>query len=222
MEKNIATMYNKQTLVFYVITKYMALLLHNFTKRDRWIKMSKNVKFKLWLFGFFILGSVCVVTCEAGNYFGEKRNQLSIYVGQEFSAIYGKSLKTEPLCSVNFVYSQPNTFFRVPGRQNFEILGFFAYDYEYKKYNRLTAGLSQDIIIPVYKCVFFGLGTGIFISQRTTEKVSSRFIFGQKAFVGIKFDDEIVELVVRHFSNGDLTPQNSGYNFIGIVLAHNF
>jgi hypothetical protein len=184
--------------------------------------MNKNLKNVIFV-SCLCLG--LVVTCEARSYFGEKENQLSIYVGQEFTGINGKNPRIEQLCGFHIVYSQPNTFFRLQGRQNFEGLCFFAYNNKYRKYNRFTAGLSQDIIIPVYiyNCNFFcGLGTGIFISDIGTEKISSRFMFGQKAFVGIKFGTEIIELFVRHFSNGDLTSKNEGYNFFGIAIVHNF
>ncbi|MDR3256487.1 MAG: acyloxyacyl hydrolase [Endomicrobium sp.] len=107
------------------------------------------------------------------------------------------------------------------GRQNFELFGFFGKD-TYENINCLSAGLSQDIIILVLKVFFVGTGLGIFIWNKKTDRVSSNFTFGEKVFVGIKCGDECVEFVGRHFSNGDLTDKNSGYNFIGVAMVHNF
>jgi hypothetical protein len=131
------------------------------------------------------------------------------------------NVKLEPLSILNVALSQQNKFFRLQGRQNFEILGFLGKG-TYKKYDCLIAGLSQDVIILAYKGIFIGTGLGIFISNKKTDRVGSNFTFGEKIFVAIRYKDEVIELLVRHFSNGSLTSENRGYNFVGIVVAHNF
>jgi hypothetical protein len=157
-----------------------------------------------------------VLICEArANYFAGKTDQIAIYAG------VGVQGKVEPLSILNIAYSQQNKFFRLQGRQNFELLGFFGKG-TYKKYDCLTAGLSQDVIVPLYKGLFIGTGLGIFIANKKTDRVNSNFTFGEKIFIAIRYKDEVIELLGRHFSNGSLTGKNKGYNFVGIMAAHNF
>jgi hypothetical protein len=163
----------------------------------------------------FVLVGGGYFICEAEDYFGGKTDQVVVYTG------VGVQGNLELLSIFNIFYSQRNKFFRLQGRQNFELLGLFGKD-TYKKYNCLVAGLSQDVIIPVYKGLFIGTGLGIFISNKKTDRVSSNFTFGEKIFVGIKCNNEVIELLGRHFSNGDLTGKNKGYNFVGIAVVHIF
>jgi hypothetical protein len=140
--------------------------------------------------------------------FGTKLNQVQSY--------FGVSARLESLYIVNLSYSQPNDFFRLEGRQNFELVKFAD------RYDLYLAGLSQDVINSIYRKSFVGLGLGIFIANKTTDRVGSNFTFSEKVFLGFRFGNQVVELLYRHFSNGSVTNENSGFDFVGLTLSQNF
>jgi hypothetical protein len=75
----------------------------------------------------------------------------------------------------------------------------------------------------VHKSIFVGAGVGPYISAiKLTPRITSQFAFGVKFFVGLKYNDECIEFVYKHFSNGNLTDTNLGYNFLSVTIAHNF
>jgi hypothetical protein len=168
---------------------------------------------KVYVILCFLL--VGVVVCKAEYYFGDKTDQVAVYLGESIRETI------EPLYMLNGCYSQKNKFFRLQGRRTFEVLGFLGKG-TYKQYDCFLLGLSQDIIVPVHKAVFVGTGLGPYISPKGTARVSSKFAFGVKFFVGIKYNNECIELAWRHFSNGGLTDKNIGHNFFGVTMAHNF
>jgi hypothetical protein len=166
---------------------------------------------------FFVLIFVpSIAASEELDYFASKQNQVTIYFGQGL-----RNEGPEPLGIFNFVYSQPDYVFRIKARRNFELLKFFGKD-ACAKYDCYLAGLSQDITVHIFKNVFVGAGLGFFISNKQTDRVDSKFMFGQKLFIGARFGNECVELMCRHFSNGSLTKDNSGYTFVGACVTHNF
>ena len=53
--------------------------------------------------------------------------------------------------------------------------------------------------------------------------VSSRLVFGERVFVGKRISDNLAtELFTLHFSNGDFTEPNRGFNFVGIAINYSF
>jgi hypothetical protein len=169
----------------------------------------------LVIFCFLLVGVVDCQAEQAKDYFSGKTDQFAFYFGDSMRG------NIEPLCIVNGYYSQKNKFFRLQGRRNFEVLGFLGWG-TFKRSNCFLLGLSQDIIVPVYKTSFFGVGLGPYISNKETPRVSSKFAFGVKLFIGMQYKNECIELVWKHFSNGHLTDKNIGHNFYGVTIAHNF
>ncbi|MDR0304203.1 MAG: acyloxyacyl hydrolase [Chitinispirillales bacterium] len=129
----------------------------------------------------------------------------------------------EKLFIVGLNYSQPNDFFRLPGRRNVEFLTQRGIG-ELSQYNQnIIFGFSQDLISPAVWRLYGGINLGIYIKPQMTDRISSRFTFGERAFLGFRVIDELVlELYARHFSNGDLTGGNAGQNFIGLSVMWNF
>lgn len=125
-------------------------------------------------------------------------------------------------------YGESTYFFKMNGRRNFELIYFAGFG-KCAPYRQLIAGLSQDLILPLdliplsfFKHFYAGASLGIYIGQEITDRIGSRFSFGQKYFLGYGFGNFTVELYKRHFSNGDLTEINHGQNFFGLALGYSF
>jgi hypothetical protein len=150
--------------------------------------------------------------------FGGKNNQLSVFFGQ---SVWGKH--KEKLFNFGFFYSQPNDFFRLPGRRNVELMTQRGAGKLSRYNNDAIFGFSQDLISPALWRMYAGINLGIYIKSEITDRIGSRFTFGERAFIGCKIiDDYVLELYARHFSNGDLTKENGGQNFIGLSVMWNF
>lgn len=81
----------------------------------------------------------------------------------------------------------------------------------------------MDAILLYWNKFYLGAGIGAFMRTHQTERLSSRFTFGERAFIGYKITDSVgAELYAQHFSNGDLTDKNFGYNFAGLGLLYKF
>jgi hypothetical protein len=103
---------------------------------------------------------------------------------------------------------------------------------EFSEYNQdIVFGFSQDLILPAFWwtspkpfCkIYAGINLGIYIEPNITDRIGSRFTFGERVFLGYRIIDGLtVELYGRHFSNGDLTEINGGQNFIGLSAMWNF
>jgi len=53
--------------------------------------------------------------------------------------------------------------------------------------------------------------------------VNSRLVFGEKFFIGKNISDNWhVELFTIHFSNGNLSSVNKGFNFAGVSIGYRF
>jgi hypothetical protein len=150
--------------------------------------------------------------------FGGHKNQLSVTFGQSMRE------KQEELFMFGFCYSQPNEFFKLPGRQSVEIITQRAGG-KLSKYNQdAIFGFSQDMISPaVWRKIYAGINLGIYIKSQVTDRIGSKFTFGERVFLGTGiFNDVVLELYGRHFSNGNLTNENAGQNFIGLSTTWNF
>ncbi len=133
---------------------------------------------------------------------------------------------------VLFIYSQPNRFFRLHGRLNLEVGGFFGF-YDKKvgqdlgALNLAFAGVSEDILLPLFVGessgnLYFGVGIGAYIKSKGESRVISNFTFGERAFVGYLLDSFSVEIFIKHFSNGTLATPNKGHNFFGLTSGYVF
>lgn len=156
-----------------------------------------------------------VALANNGNAFmGAYENQVSLLGGYVMGDIKPESENGLIMAQ----YSQPGKMFRLDVRQNLH-LGHVISSSDAWSF----AGISVDAALIQVGRVYTGVGLGGFIRTAQTPRLGSRFTFGERAFVGCKINDRISgELYVQHFSNGDLTAENAGYNFIGLSANFNF
>jgi hypothetical protein len=173
------------------------------------------------IFLSFLLMTAAAAQAEIHNpAFSGKDNQVSVNFAQ---SRVKAGLKLEELFFLGVCYSQPNHFFRLPGRQNAELMTQFGLG-EFSKYNQdLIFGFSQDVISPGFWRMYAGMNLGIYIKTHITDRIGSRFTFGQRYFLGVNVWNDIgLELYARHFSNGDLAKPNHGQNFLGLSVLWSF
>lgn len=178
----------------------------------------------LWLVSC-LLGPAWADAQTYNPMFGDKQNQLALYAagstGTGAVSRMGSTLKVEEdMGLVELQYAQPSTFFRLPARSSVHVAQITGLDKD-----QLVFGLAQEFLfIPNFEHFYAGLGLGIYIKERSTDgRVDSAFTFGEKLFLGYRFDNDVaLELYWRHFSNGDITPVNAAYNFVGLGLIKNF
>lgn len=157
--------------------------------------------------------------------FGDKQNQFALYAagstGEGDLSRMGSTLQIqEDLGLVELQYAQPSTFFRLPARSSIHVSQIIGLDK-----TQAVFGLMQEfLLVPNFEHFYAGLGLGIYIKERKIDgRVDSAFTFGEKLFLGYRFDNDFgLELYWRHFSNGDITPVNAAYNFVGLGLVKNF
>lgn len=156
--------------------------------------------------------------------FGKKQNSIRF----EFGASV-RSSGFENHYQAESIYSQPNRLFRLHGRLNLEVGGFFGfYDARLKSdlgaLNLAFAGVSEDILLPLFVGensgnLYVGAGIGAYIKSKGDGRVISNFTFGERAFVGYFYDSFNIEIFIKHFSNGTLARPNAGHNFFGITAG---
>jgi len=147
--------------------------------------------------------------------FGESLNQVGIYGGMRI----GSDNTSEHYNGFAMLqYSQPARLFRLDGRLNVQA-GYV----NSKTYPWFVGGVSLDLIPFAWRGFWTGIGFGGFIRNEPSQRVDSRFTFGERVFIGRHISDRIsMELFYQHFSNGDLTQRNLGYDFVGISANLNF
>jgi lipid A 3-O-deacylase len=166
---------------------------------------------------------------DSNPMFGGYKNQISVSGGQSLRV----GVKSEKLFYADITYSQPTTFFRLPARRNLELAGLRGDDCNrlicnedngYPKtdnlsqYNLTLLGLSQDVVFLQRGKFYANARLGVYLKDIATNRISSRFTFGQRLALGYGLGRVNLELYVRHFSNGSLTEQNSGQNFYGLTF----
>lgn len=158
--------------------------------------------------------------------FNDKRNAIRLEFG---ASVQSKGF--ENLYQMEFIYSQPNGFFRLHGRLNLEIGGFFGFGskggIDLGTLNLAFAGVSEDILLPLFISensgnLYFGVGIGIYIKSKSESRIGSNFTFGERAFVGYLYDAFNIEIFIKHFSNGTIALPNKGFNFFGINMGYVF
>jgi hypothetical protein len=138
-------------------------------------------------------------------------------------------------------YSQPNTFFRLPGRRNLHLGNIHGTTHwyvnppenftkrnqvhkqkQFRDISQMFFGISQDAVIASGHGFYFGVGAGPYVKESTHDFVRSKFMFGERAFVGYTFGQLSFELVAHHFSNGHLDNMNKGLNGVGVGASWGF
>lgn len=165
---------------------------------------------------------------ETNVFFGDKMNSITLYAQQSVGS--GTLLKlVQPglwdFCPQTFImaqYSQPIQFFRLDSRLNLNIGNNFAYKSS-DGLGFLGIGISVDSALLQYKGWYIGIGIGPFMRDSRDRWIESRLVFQEKFFIGKSFANNWnIEIVTIHFSNGNFTPVNEGFNFAGISIGYKF
>lgn len=167
--------------------------------------------------------------CEQNIMFGnDSKNSVSVYLSNGTNS--GSLLKLldpfdwefVPMNMIMATYSQPLTLLRLPGRVNVNIMQNTAYD-SARGLSFFGIGLSWDIAFLNWRGFYVGAGIGPYYRDNYDRWVSSRLVFGEKFFIGKKITENWrTEFSTIHFSNGDLTNTNYGFNFAGFSVNYSF
>ena len=160
--------------------------------------------------------------------FGDKDNSLTLYVAQSTGS--GSLLKLiqpglwdfYPQTLILAQYSQPIKFFRLDSRLNLNIAQNIAYKSS-KGLSFFGMGISIDTALLQYHDWYMGIGIGPYMRDEMDRWVESRLVFGEKFFIGKNIKDNWhLEFFTIHFSNGNFTPINEGFNFAGFSVGYKF
>ena len=165
---------------------------------------------------------------ESNVFFGEKMNSITLYAQQSVGS--GTLLKlVQPgiwdFCPQTFImaqYSQPIQFFRLDSRLNLNVGSNFAYKSS-DGLGFLGIGISVDSALLQYKGWYIGIGIGPFMRDSRDRWVESRLVFQEKFFIGKNISDNWhAEIFTIHYSNGNFTTRNEGFNFAGMSIGYRF
>lgn len=168
------------------------------------------------------------VVAHGNVMFGDKINSITLYGAQSTGS--GTLLKlvqpglwdVSPQTFVMLQYAQPIKFFRLDSRLNLNVGQNFAY----KSSEGLSfsgIGISVDTVLLQYDGWYTGIGIGPFMRGTMDYWVESRLVFGEKFFIGKNIDENwTVEIFTIHFSNGNFTETNEGFNFAGFSVGYKF
>ena len=183
---------------------------------------------KKFLVSLCALCITCPAIADSNVMFGNKMNSMTLYAAQSTGS--GSLLKLVwpgiwdfyPQTFVMLQYAQPIKFFRLDSRLNLNIGQNFAYKSNKDLYF-MGIGISVDTALLQYDGWYMGIGIGPFMRNRMDRWVESRLVFGEKFFIGKNISDNWqFEIFTIHFSNGNFTPRNEGFNFVGMSVGYKF
>ena len=160
--------------------------------------------------------------------FGDKINSITLYGGQSvgpgtlFKLVNPFIWDFYPQTYAMFQYSQPMKFFRLDSRLNLNIGQNFAYD---TSAGLSFAGIGISIDTAILQCRgwYTGIGIGPFMRDSRDRWVESRLVFEEKFFIGKNINERWnFEISTIHFSNGNFTNANEGFNFFTIGFGYKF
>lgn len=156
------------------------------------------------------------------------KNSVSIYVAQSTGThnidklVWPFKWEISPQTFIMATYAQPVEIFRLPGRINLNFMQNIAYESS-NGLSFIGTGVSWDVSLLQSYGFYLGVGIGPYYRDNRDRWVSSRLFFGEKVFIGKRFSDHWRgELSTIHFSNGDFTEVNSGFNFVGFSINYSF
>ena len=160
--------------------------------------------------------------------FGKKTNSLTLYVAQStgsgtlFKLINPVLWDIYPQTFFMAQYSQPMKFFRLDSRLNLNITQNFGYNNN-SNLSFFSMGISIDTAILQYNNWYTGIGIGPYMRDNLDRWVDSRLVFGEKFFIGKSINENWnFEIFTIHFSNGNFTKINKGFNFVGASVGYKF
>ncbi len=156
------------------------------------------------------------------------RNSIGIYAAQSTGhgdlghLVAPWEWNFSPMTLVMFQYSQPITFLRLPSRINIHALQNFSY-HGARGTSFGAIGISLDVLFAAWRGFYFGIGIGPYMRDSGDKYVDSRLVFGERVFIGKNITPRIRgEIFTLHFSNGDFTDPNHGFNFAGLGINVSF
>ena len=183
---------------------------------------------KISIFALSCALFLCPTFAEKNIMFGDKINSITVYGAQSTGSgsllklIYPGEWEISPQTLFMAQYSQPIQFFRLDSRLNLNVGQNLAYNSS-RGLSFAGIGISIDTALLQYQDWYFGIGIGPFMRDYMDDWVGSRLVFGEKVFVGKHFSDNwFGEIFTIHFSNGNFTPNNVGFNFVGIGVGYKF
>ena len=160
--------------------------------------------------------------------FGDKINSVTLYAAQGTGS--GSLLKLiqpglwdfNPQTLLMAQYSQPMKFFRLDSRLNLNVVQNMGYKSSHGL-GFFGMGISIDSALLQYNNWYFGIGIGPYMRDTMDRWVESRLVFGEKVFIGKNINENWnFEIFTIHFSNGNFTPLNEGFNFAGVSIGYKF
>lgn len=178
---------------------------------------------------FCIISIISVADARPNPMFGKNhQDSVTLYIGQGtgsgslFKLIAPPLWDISPMTMAMIQYSQPITVFRLPARQNLNIIQNTAYNSAHGL-SFLGAGISWDVTPFSWRGFYIGAGLGPYYRDSHDRYVESRLVFGEKFFIGKNISDNWrAEFFTLHFSNGDFTDTNKGFNFTGLAINYSF
>ena len=174
------------------------------------------------------LALITPVHAENNIFFGDKINSITVYGAQSTGS--GSLLKLiqpgiwdiSPQTFFMAQYSQPITFFRLDSRLNLNVGQNIGYNSS-RGLSFSGIGISVDTALFQYNDWYFGIGIGPFMRDNMDRWVESRLVFKEKLFIGKNIDKNwTFEIFTVHFSNGNFTTTNEGFNFFGLGIGYKF
>ena len=156
------------------------------------------------------------------------RNSIGMYVAQStgddtlFKLVDASQWEISPQTLVIAKYSQPTKIFRLDARMNLEFVQNIAYHSSHGL-SFFAAGISWDVALLKWRGFYLGIGIGPYMRDSRDRWVDSRLVFGERVFIGKKICDKWRgEIFTQHFSNGNFTDVNRGFNFVGLGISYSF
>ncbi len=177
---------------------------------------------------FLILFFIPNITYANPMFAEHKQNSIGFYIAQSTGhgdlghLVFPWDWEINPATFVMLQYSQPTEIFRLPARINFNLMQNFAYRHDDGK-SFGAIGVSWDIVLIKWCNWYFGIGAGPYMRDSGDEYVESRLVFGERVFIGTSISTNArAEIFTQHFSNGDFTEINRGFNFVGMAINYSF
>lgn len=181
---------------------------------------------KLFVLLAFI--SMTDAVCANPMFADGTENSIGLYIAQGtgsgslFKLINPGLWDFSPMTSGMIQYSQPMEIFRLPSRMNLNYVQNIAYNSQ-KGLSFMAIGVSWDIALINWRGFYAGIGVGPYMRDSRDRYVESRLVFGEKVFIGKNIADQWrIEIFTHHFSNGDFTEKNRGFNYTGIGINYSF
>ncbi len=156
------------------------------------------------------------------------QNSITLYTGQGtgsgslFKLVDPFMWDFEPMTMLMLQYSQPSELFRLPSRINLSFVQNFGYHHNHGL-SFMAVGISWDVAVINWNGFYLGVGIGPYMRDSRDRYVESRLVFGEKFFIGKNLTDHWrTEFFTLHFSNGDFTEINRGFNYTGLAINYSF